>query len=170
MADAMALYKLILLYLLDKVSFPMSNGQLTEFMLSKEYTDYFTIQTALADLGDANFVEVKNSTNNSLYTITPQGEETLSFFGHKISPEIQEEIDTYLREHQFKLRNEVSIPAECYPTGHGEYAARCRVLEKGSAIIDLTLVVPTEAQAKSICTNWAAKSQQLYAHLMENLL
>lgn len=73
MADAMALYKLILLYLLDKVSFPMSNGQLTEFMLSKEYTDYFTIQTALADLGDAHFIQVKNSTNTSLYTITPQG-------------------------------------------------------------------------------------------------
>lgn len=70
----------------------------------------------------------------------------MSFFGHKISPEIQEEIDTYLSEHRFKLRNEVSIPAECYPTGHGEYAARCRVLEKGSAIIDLTLVVPTDTR------------------------
>ncbi len=170
MSDAMALYKLILLYLLDKVSFPMTNGQLIEFILNKEYTDYFTLQTALADLQEANYISVKSGQNNSLYTITPQGEEALSFFGNKISPDIQEEIAAYLSEHQYKLRNEVSIPADCYPTGHGEYAARCRVLEKGAAIIDLTLVVPTEAQAKSICTNWAAKSQQIYAHLMESLL
>ena len=45
MSDTLTLYKLILLYMLDKVSFPMSNGQLSEFMLDKEYTDYFTVQT-----------------------------------------------------------------------------------------------------------------------------
>ena len=42
MSDTLTLYKLILLHILDKVSFPMSNGQLSEFMLDKEYTDYFT--------------------------------------------------------------------------------------------------------------------------------
>ena len=32
MSDTLTLYKLILLHILDKVSFPMSNGQLSEFM------------------------------------------------------------------------------------------------------------------------------------------
>ena len=38
MADTFTLYKLIILYLLDKVNFPMSNAQLSEFILEKEYT------------------------------------------------------------------------------------------------------------------------------------
>ena len=51
-----------------------------------------------------------------------------------------------------------------------EQSARCRVLEKGSAIIDLTLTVPTKEQAESICAHWGTRSQQLYAYLMQNLL
>ena len=41
MADTFTLYKLIILYLLDKVNFPMSNAQLSEFILEKEYNRLF---------------------------------------------------------------------------------------------------------------------------------
>ncbi len=47
MADAQTKYKLIILYMLRKVTFPLSNSQITEFMIEKEYTDYFHIQEAL---------------------------------------------------------------------------------------------------------------------------
>ena len=56
MADTFTLYKLIILYLLDKVNFPMSNAQLSEFILEKEYTDYFTVQTALSELSETGFL------------------------------------------------------------------------------------------------------------------
>ena len=170
MSDTLTLYKLILLYMLDKVSFPMSNGQLSEFMLDKEYTDYFTVQTALSELVEASFLHLKTVRNTSLYSITDEGERTLEFFGKKISSQIRDEIDEDLKEPKYELRNEISVPADYYPTGNGEYAARCRVLEKGSAIIDLTLTVPTKEQAESICAHWGTRSQQLYAYLMQNLL
>ena len=41
MTDALTLYKLIILYMLDKVDFPLTNSQLSEFILDKGYTDYF---------------------------------------------------------------------------------------------------------------------------------
>ena len=50
MADAQTKYKLIILYMLRKVTFPLSNSQIMEFMIEKEYTDYFHIQEALNDL------------------------------------------------------------------------------------------------------------------------
>ena len=70
MADTFTLYKLIILYLLDKVNFPMSNAQLSEFILEKEYTDYFTVQTALSELSETGFLRVKTVRNTSLYRIT----------------------------------------------------------------------------------------------------
>ena len=48
--EAATLYKLMLLYLLNKVDFEMTNTQLTEFILEKKYTNYFQIQTALSEL------------------------------------------------------------------------------------------------------------------------
>ena len=170
MSDTLTLYKLIVLYMLDKFNFPLSNAQLSEFILDKEYTDYFTIQTALSELVEADFVHMRTIRNTSLYDITEEGRETLTFFGKKISSQIQEEIDSFLSEHHYELRNELSVPADCYPTGNGEYAARCRVLEKDYALIDLTLVLPTREQAESVCSHWRDKSQELYAHIMKTLL
>lgn len=170
MADTFTLYKLIILYLLDRVSFPMSNAQLSEFILDKEYTDYFTIQSALSELDETGFLKVKTIRNTSLYQITEEGRKTLSYFINRISPAIREEIDSFLNEHSYELRNEVSTPADYYRTDSGEYAARCRVLEKDSVLIDLTLTVPVKEQAEAICSHWREKSQSLYASIMKELL
>ena len=170
MADTFTLYKLIILYMLDKVSFPLSNAQLSEFILEKEYTDYFTVQTALSELNETGFLRMSTVRNTSLYHITEEGRKTLSYFQNRISSDIRDEIDAFLEEHSYELRNEISTPADFYRTESGEYAARCRVLEKDSVLIDLTLTVPVREQSEAICSHWRDKSQALYASIIKELL
>ena len=43
MAEPLTLYKLIILYMLKKVDFPLTNAQISEFVLDQEYTTYFSI-------------------------------------------------------------------------------------------------------------------------------
>ena len=45
--EALTLYKLIVLYMLNKVNFPLTNAQISEFVLGREYTTYFTLQEAV---------------------------------------------------------------------------------------------------------------------------
>ena len=47
LSDPITLYKLMILYMLDHVNFPLTNSQLTDFFLDHEYTTYFTLQQAL---------------------------------------------------------------------------------------------------------------------------
>ena len=170
MAEPFTIYKLTILYMLDKVNFPLSNAQLSEFILEKEYTDYFTIQQAISELVETNLIQVETMRNVSLYRMTEDGQNTLTYFGKKISSAIREDIDTFLAEHKYELRNETSTPADYYKTTSGEYAARCRVLEKDSVLIDLTLTVPIEEQAAAICSHWRDKSQEIYASIIKALL
>lgn len=170
MADTFTLYKLIILYMLDKVRFPLSNAQLSEFILEKEYTDYFTVQSALSELTETGFLKINTVRNTSLYDITEEGRKTLSYFQNRISSDIREEIDSFLSEHSFELRNETSTPADYYRTPEGDYAVRCRVLERDSVLIDLTVTVPVKEQAEAICSHWRNKSQSLYAFIMKELL
>lgn len=170
MADTFTLYKLIILYMLDKVRFPLSNAQLSEFILEKEYTDYFTVQSALSDLTETGFLKMNTVRNTSLYDITEEGRKTLSYFQNRISSDIREEIDLFLSEHSFELRNETSTPADYYRTPEGDYAVRCRVLERDSVLIDLTVTVPVKEQAEAVCSHWRNKSQSLYAFIMKELL
>ena len=45
--EQLTLYKLMILYLIEKVDFPLSNSQISEFILDKGYTNYFTVQLSL---------------------------------------------------------------------------------------------------------------------------
>lgn len=56
MSETQTLYKLIVLYMLNRVTFPLSNAQLSEFILDREYTDYFTLQQALFELTDSSLI------------------------------------------------------------------------------------------------------------------
>lgn len=169
-AETLMLYKLIILYILDKVDFPLTNGQLTNFILEKEYTNYFTIQQSISELIEDDFIRSETIRNSSLYEITESGSETLSFFSHDISQAIRDDIDIYLKEHKYSLRNEVSTLADYFEKKKDEFIARLRVIEGDSSIIELNLSVPTEREANIICNNWRDKSSDIYAYVITSLM
>lgn len=170
MSEPFTLYKLIILYMLSKVNFSLSNSQITDFILEKEYTDYLTLQQALAELLEVHLIQVDASSKNSLYNITEEGLETLGFFENRISDQIKEDITSYMQGHGYELYNERSVLADFSKNEDNEYAVRCRVMEKKSPLIDLTITVPTLQDAEQVCRNWEQVSQPLYAHIMKELL
>lgn len=169
-SDTFMLYKLMILYILDRVNYPLTNAQLTNFILEKEYTNYFNIQKAISELIDDELISFVTIRNSTLYQITDSGNETLLFFDNMISSGIKEDIDTYLAENKYELQNEVSSPADFYQVKKGEYSAHLAVKERGASIIDLTLMVTTEEEAAKLCSNWRDKSSEIYTYLMSLLL
>ena len=93
MAEASTLYKLVILYMLRKVTFPLTNAQITEFIVGKEYTDYFHVQEAINDLLDAKLISGERIRNTSQYHATIDGENTLEYFSYMISDAIKADID-----------------------------------------------------------------------------
>lgn len=170
MSDLNTLYKLIVLYMLNKVDFSLTNAQLSSFFLDKGYTNYFTVQSVLSELIDSDLIHQETVQNMSYYTITPGGEETIGYFTNNISQSIRDDIEQYLQENRIQLRDEVSVLANYYKNTAGEIAVRCRVKEKRSDLIDMTITVPDEAQAKAICQQWQKKCQTIYAFVMKELM
>lgn len=170
MSESLTLYKLIVLYMLDKVNFPLTESQITDFILGKEYTTYFSLRQAISELIDAELIKVETFRNSSHYHITEEGRNTLEYFGNRISSSIVAEIDEYLTTNQFDLLDEVATTADFYKTTNNNYAVECKVKEKNTDLISLTLTVPTKEQANAICNNWKTESQQVYSYLMDTLM
>ena len=170
MSEPFTLYKLIILYMLSKVDFSLSNSQITNFVLEKEYTDYLTLQQALAELLEVKLIHVEPSSKISLYNITEEGIETLGFFENRISEQIKDEILSYIQRNGYELYEERSVLADFEKNRENEYSVRCRVMEKKSPLIDLTITVPTLEEAEMVCRNWEKESQPVYAHIMKELL
>lgn len=170
MSEAFTLYKLIIMYMLSKVDFPLTNAQISEFILDKGYTTYFKLQQALAELCESELIREETTHNRTLYHLTEDGAESIQFFKNKISKAIQEDIDIFLKEKKYELKNETAIKADYYKNTAGEYSVRCQVLEQQEPLIDLTLSVPSKAEAEKIAANWQKKNQSIYAWLMAQLL
>ncbi len=170
LSDPMTLYKLMNLYMLKQVNFPLSNAQLTDFFLQHEYTSYFTLQQALNELKDAGLIRTQSTHNETHYEITREGEDTLSFFGKNISPAIVNDMDQYLKENRFHMRNEVGVRSDYYKSTNQDYIVHCEVREGKSTLIDLNLSVPDKAQAEAMCARWRDRSQEIYSFAMKALM
>ena len=150
LTEPMTLYKLMNLYMLKQVNFPLTNAQLTNFFTEHEYTTYFTLQQALNELEDAGLVHKEASHNSTRYDITREGEETLNFFGKNISSAIIEDMDQYLKENKFRLREEVGTTADFYKGTNQDYIVHCEVRENKTTLIRLDLSVPDREQAEAM--------------------
>ena len=170
MAETFTLYKLIVLYMLDRVDFPLTTSQISEFILDKGYTTYFRLQSALAELTDSGLLKIELTHNRTLYNLTEEGAATINYFRNKISPEIRQEIDNFINEKKYDLKEEVSVKSDYYLNTNHEYEVKCQILENGSHLIDMTLTVPTQTEAEAIVNNWNRKNQEIYALLLSQLL
>lgn len=163
------LYKLMVLYMLNKVNFPLTNSQLSQFFLDNEYTTYFTLQQVLSELCDSKLIKGRLVGTSTRYEITDDGRETLGFFGNDISGAAVSDMDSYIKDNKFRLRSEVSSSADYYKDGN-DYIVRCEVREGKSLLFSVNLSAPDKADAETMCANWAQQSQSIYAHTMKALM
>ncbi len=170
LSEPMTLYKLMILSMLKKVKFPLTNSQISDFFLEKEYTTYFTLQQAISELLDANLISKESSRNISLYELTHQGEETLFFFSNKISSAINDDIDNYLRKNKVRLRDEVSVLADYYKNTANEYTVHCEIREGKSELLELNISVPDKTDAEKMCSKWHNCNQSVYSYIVKELL
>lgn len=170
LSEPMTLYKLMNLYMLKQVNFPLTNAQLGNFFLDREYTTYFTLQQALNELIEAGLIKMETLHNSSRYEITKEGEETLDFFGKKISPAIIADMDEYLKENRFRMRNEVGLVSDFYKSTNQDYTVHCEVREGKTVLISLDVSVPDKEQAEIMCNHWKDRSQKIYSYIMRSLM
>ena len=140
--------------MLHQVNFPLTNAQLSNFFLDREYTTYFTLQQALNELLDAGLVKKETMRNSSRYEITKEGEETLEFFGKNISPAIVSDMDEYLKQNRFRMRNEVGLISDFYKSTNQDYIVHCEVREGKAVLVNLDISVPDKEQAEIMCNHW----------------
>ena len=112
MSEPFTLYKLIVLYMLEKLDFPLTNGQISEFILDKGYTTYFTLQQALSEMVESNLIREEFVHNRTLYHLTEEGLETIQYFKTNISSAIREDVDAFIEEKRYELKDEVSVKAD----------------------------------------------------------
>ena len=162
--------KLLLLYIFHKIKLPISNIQITQIILENNFINYFTLHQYISELVSSGFVEYTAEESKHRLVITEMGSKVLSMFDKRLSKNKVDVIDNYLKAHLEKIKKEITISANYTIEGNNNYIVNLKASENNSILIDLKINVPSNKQARDLCTKWKNNSAELYNNIMRQLI
>lgn len=161
--------KLILLHVARRFDFPLTNVQLTDFVISLDLMDYFTLQQYLDELVAGGMLEYSKSDDGFFYLITPKGGDSLDYFEGRLPSGLISLLDEAVEKHKKGLSKHTQVLCDYSKKGESEYVVSLRILENEIVLMNLELSVVSNRQAKEICQRWRENSTQVYTTLIELL-
>lgn len=170
LASTYAIYKLTILYMMSSVDFSLSNAIISDFILKEELTDYFNLQRVFSELEDDGLITSSTTYKSTYYELTDDGRNTLDCFHTEISQAIKNDVKTYLKEHFNEIIEMLSVVSDYSLSDTSGYNAKCDIFEHGTLLASISLNVPTEEQAQTVCHRFREKSSELYTYLIKTLM
>ncbi len=162
--------KLIILLVMNQFSIPLTNSQVMEFVLEKDYMNYFFLQQALGELVSSGMLEYSQSDENFFYLITEKGKNTLQYFSERLELQLRASIEKSVSLKKQMLLRELQVLADYVKERDNEYIVDLKVVENNITLIELKLNVVSNKQAKQICEKWKNEAPHLYGDILKLLV
>ena len=101
--EGLLLYKLMILYMLDRTDYTMTNSLISGFIVGKDYTSVFNLHESLSELINDEFISTDTIRDTIHYKITSSGKEALSYFENRLPYAIKEDILEYLKAERINV-------------------------------------------------------------------
>jgi predicted transcriptional regulator len=165
-----AINKLIILYILDKIEFPLTNTQITNIILENNIINYFSLQESIVELEQSDLVKLEEKDQKVTFQPTEIGLKTLAMFQTKIPKSVRTTLGEYISGNKEQIKKDSEIQADFFKKNDHEYIVNLKAIENDIVLIDLKLSVVSAKQAKFICEKWKSSSGKIYGQIMDTLI
>lgn len=162
--------KIKLLYIINQFSVPLTNQQLTDFVLEHDIMNFFDLQQFLTDLVATSMLEYSNSEGENYYIITESGKNTLDLFSDRVSQSLRRTINDSVDSKKKSFVIKTNISADYSKEDDNDYMVHLSVKEGIYTLMDIKVNVVSNKHAKQICENWEKKAQYLYGDILNKLV
>ena len=167
--------KLVILYLINRMELSMSRAQITDFVISKDFMNYFTLEETLSDMKDLNLLESTQENaqdaSTTRYAVTDEGLTCLEYFADQIPRAMRISINHYVEENRGKVKKDYEVTATYFPNvENDDFQVKCGVYEERRALLELSVSVDTREQAKIIQNNWHHNASKLYMRILDAVI
>lgn len=162
-------YKLMILYLLNKIAFMLNDQQIMSFFNENEYADFFTVHELISELTEAKLIELYTTKTNQKYKLTDRGKETLQYFKNELSKNEIDNLEKYIKDNKLKIRTESSITSD-YTAQDDSFIVHLVINDYDKPILNINLDIPDDEVARTICEHWKQKAQSIYSLIIKQLM
>lgn len=148
---------------------PLTNIEITNFILDNNILDYFTLQQLLGDLCDSKFVVLNSKNGNEYYSISEAGTAALDMFGEKLPEYFIKQVEKNFSNLKMEIKKRRELLGHYYKRKEDEYIVSLQVMENESIIFSLSINVPDEDMAKHICKKWDSNPEEIFSNIIKTL-
>lgn len=164
--EELAQNKLILLYIIKTFPNTFTKNQITEFILEKNYLNFFLIQQYLIELIESEFIQLSLVDEEEKYSVSEKGALALDYFNSKIPSNIKEDLKHASKSYKAHQKKETQVTAEFFKKEDEQYLVNLKLIEQDNTLFSLYIDVSSEEQAALICDSWKNKTDSIYSSII----
>lgn len=165
--EELAQNKLILLYIIENSPHFFDKNELSEYILEKDYLNFFLIKQYLSELIEGNLIELVEEDEKEKYSILEKGTLALQYFASKIPQKIRDELKEDFEAFSYIKKRDTQVLCDFFLKENKEYMVNLKLVENEDSLFSIYVSVPSSKEAEKICEKWKQNTQEIYKNIIE---
>ena len=162
--------KVLILYLLNKLSDGIKSDNLYKIVSSANSINYFYFQELLTDLIDTHLIGSFTKDEDNFIKITSEGVNALELTKSLLPGILKLKADNVFKNEILDIVEESSIVTEFIPKDENNYTVKCKIVEKNDTIFEISAYAGSRERAKQISDNWKNNANKIYPQIINLLI
>ena len=159
--------KILILFVMSRVSYPVTNGEIYELCYQDDCLSYFDVCTAIPEMVKSGHL---TQVDEDKYAITEKGKADGSLTEDSIAFTVKQRAENAVAKYNRQIRRSSFVKTQVIPRESGDYSVIMALDDEFGNLMTLELVAPDQRQAVRLGKLFEKKAEMVYNLTMAELL
>ena len=159
--------KILILFVMSRVSYPVTTGEIYELCYQDECLSYFDVCTAIPEMVKSGHLK---QIDEEKYAITDKGKADGSLTEDSIAFTVKQRAENAVAKYNRQIRRSSFVKTQVIPRDSGDYSVIMSLDDEMGNLMTLELMAPDQRQAVRLGRLFEKKAEMVYNLTMAELL
>ena len=159
--------KVLILFVMSRVSYPVTNGEIYELCYQDDCLSYFDVCTAIPEMVKSGHLK---EVEDDRFVITDKGRADGSLTEDSIAFTVKQRAENAVAKYNRQIRRSSFVKTQVIPRDSGDYSVIMALDDEVGNLMTLELVAPDQRQAVRLGKLFEKKAEMVYNLTMAELL
>ena len=159
--------KILILFVMSRVSYPVTNGEIYELCYQDECLSYFDVCTAIPEMVKSGHLK---EVEDERYVITEKGKADGNLTEDSIAFTVKQRAENAVAKYNRRIRRSSFVRTQVIPRDSGDYSVIMALDDEMGNLMTLELMAPDQRQAVRLGKLFEKKAEMVYNLTMAELL
>ena len=159
--------KVLILFVMSRVSYPVTNGEIYELCYQDDCLSYFDVCTAIPEMVQSGHLQ---QIGEEKYEITEKGRQDGELTADSIAFTVKQKAENAVARFNRQIRRQSFVKTQVIPRDGGDFSVVMSLDDEMGNLMTLELLAPNQRQAVRLGKLFEQKAEHVYNMTMTILL